>query len=255
MSFVRFQSTSTGVIIDDQRLRDYHHRLFDICYQINGMFFAHDIDLYHLKLNENYFLSTFLQRILFENLNTLPSFRLRIVLRHFCRSFVEHYCSSSTMDKEIINELFLQFLDIFLPYIQQRLTSMWNNLLSTTINIQQGECSDEVIEECVCVLLTRDFVDIIRYFIYKTSPSGSNNSSSSGMNKNRKNKTINGHNHNDSMCDENNGISGGYTEQIDEWDEQATMNSISNKLLNGTQEKMDYSDLFTYMIRMSRQSE
>jgi hypothetical protein len=85
VSFVRFLSTSVGGIIDDQRLRDYLHRLFDICYQINGMFFAHDTDLYHLKLNdENYFITSFLQKVIFENLNTLPSFRLRIVLRHFC---------------------------------------------------------------------------------------------------------------------------------------------------------------------------
>jgi hypothetical protein len=130
---------------------------------------------------------------------------------------------------------------------------MWNNLLTTTMNYQQGECSDEVIEECVCVLLTRDFVDIIRYFIYKTTPSGQTNSTSSGTHKNRKGKTINGHTHNDSMCEETNGISGD-TEQLDEWDEQAANNSISNKLLNGTQEKMDYSDLFTYMIKLSRQS-
>ncbi|CAF1381593.1 unnamed protein product [Rotaria sordida] len=108
VSFVRFQSTSGGNIIDDQRLRDYLHRLFDIY-------------------------------------------------------------------KEIINELFLTFLDIFLPYIQQRLTTMWNSLLTTIINYQQGECSDEVIEECVCVLLTRDFVDIIRYFIYKTTIIGQTN--------------------------------------------------------------------------------
>jgi hypothetical protein len=240
-------------IIDDQRLRDYLHRLFDICYQINGMFFAHDNDLYHLKLNETYFLTTFLQKILFENLNTLPSFRLRIVLRHFCRTFVEYYCSSITLDKDIINELFLQFLDIFLPYIQQRLTNMWNNLLTTTMNYQQGECSDEVIEECVCVLLTRDFVDIIRYFIYKTTPSGQTNSISNGPHKIRKGKTINGHIHSESMCEETNGISGD-PDQLDEWDEQAANNSISNKLLNGTQEKMDYSDLFNYMLKLSRQS-
>ncbi|CAF0989465.1 unnamed protein product [Rotaria sp. Silwood1] len=254
VSFVRFQSTSGGNIIDDQRLRDYLHRLFDICYQINGMFFAHDTDLYYLKLNDdNYFITSFLQKILFENLNTLPSFRLRIVLRHFCRSFVEHYCSLLILDKEIINELFLTFLDIFLPYIQQRLTTMWNSLLTTTINYQQGECSDEVIEECVCVLLTRDFVDIIRYFIYKTTILGQTNSTISGINK-KKNKIMNGHGHSESMCEETNGISGD-TDQIDEWDEQATnYNSINNKLLNGTQEKMDYSDLFNYMIKMSRQN-
>ncbi|CAF2829542.1 unnamed protein product, partial [Rotaria sp. Silwood2] len=253
VSFVRFQSTSGGNIIDDQRLRDYLHRLFDICYQINGIFFAHDTDLYYLKLNDdNYFITSFLQKILFENLNTLPSFRLRIVLRHLCRSFVEHYCSLITLDKEIINELFLTFLDVFLPYIQQRLTTMWDSLLTTTINYQQGECSDEVIEECVCVLLTRDFVDIIRYFIFKTTILGQANSTISGMNK-KKNKIMNGHGHSESMCEETNGISG-YTDQIDEWDEQATnYNSISNKLLNGTQEKMDYSDLFTYMIKISRQ--
>jgi len=110
-----------------------------------------------------------------------------------------------------------------------------------------------VIEECVCVLLTRDFVDIIRYFIYKTTPVVQSNSNGNGTNKNRKNKTINGHHQNDSMCEESNGLTGD-AEQIDEWDEQAAMNSISNKLLNGTQEKMDYSDLFAYMIRMSRQN-
>jgi len=218
------------------------------------MFFAHDIDLYYLKLNDNnYFVTSFLQKILFENLNTLPSFRLRIVLRYFCRSFVEHYCSSLTLDKEIINELFLTFLDSFLPYIQQRLTTMWNNLLTTTMNYQQGECSDEVIEECVCVLLTRDFVDIIRYFIYKPITIGQPNSLSTGINKNRKIKIMNGHHHTESMYEETNGINGD-TDQIDEWDEQVNNNSISNKLLNGTQEKMDFSDLFTYMIKMSRQS-
>ena len=253
VSFVRFQSSSTGGIIDDQRLRDYLHRLFDICYQINGMFFAHDTDLYHLKLNdENYFLTSFLQKILFENLNTLPSFRLRIVLRHFCRSFVEHYWSSLTIDRERINELFLTFLDIFLPYIQQRLTTMWNNLLTTTMNYQQGECSDEVIEECVCVLLTRDFVDIIRYFIYKPTILGQANSITSGNNK-KKNKPINGYNHSESMSEETNGITGD-ADQIDEWDEQINTNSINNKLLNGTLEKMEYNDLFNYMIKISRQN-
>ena len=251
VSFVRFQSNLNINIIDEQRLRDYNHRLFDICYQINGLYFAHDNDLYYLKLNDdNYFLTTFLQKILFENLNTLPSFRLRIVLRHFCRTFVENYCSSITIDKELINELFLTFLDLFLPYIQQRLTIMWNNLLNTTINSEQGDYSDEVIEECVCVLLTRDFIDIIRYFIYKSSTIGQINISSIGINKTKKSKLLNGHNHNDSMCEETNGINNDI-DQTDEWDEQ---NNINNKLLNGTQEKMDYSDLFTYMIKISRQS-
>ena len=48
------------------------------------------------------------------------------------------------------------------------------------------------------------------------------------------------------MCEE--------TDAIDEWDDQCLNVNISNKLLNGTQEKMDYSDLFTYMIKMSRQN-
>lgn len=237
VSFIRFH-------FDDQRLRDYHHRLFDICYQINGMFFANDLDLYHLNVNEQDFLNQFLQKILFENLHTLPSFRLRIVLRHFCRTFVEHYCASSTADKDSRNQLFLQFLDVFLPYIHQRLTTMWNNLLNTTFNYQQGECSDEVIEECVCVLITRDFVDIIRYFIYKNTSTGQT------MNRNKKNKIVNGHHHSESMCEENNGDN----DPIDEWDEQTGNSSITNRLLNGTQEKMDYSDLFTYMLKLSRQS-
>jgi hypothetical protein len=55
------------------------------------------------------------------------------------------------------------------------------------------------------------------------------------------------------MCEETNGISGD-PDQLDEWDEQVANNSISNKLLNGTQEKMDYSDLFTYMLKLFRQS-
>ncbi|CAF1208474.1 unnamed protein product [Adineta ricciae] len=246
VSFIRFQSTSNSVI-DDQRLRDYLHRLFDICYQINGIYFAHDTELYSIRLNdETYFLTTFLQKILFQNFNTLPSFRLRIVLRHFCRLFVENYCSLPTADKDSINELFLTFLDVFLPYIQQRLTVMWNNLLTTTTTTcRQGECSDEVIEECVCVLITRDFVDIIRYFIFKTIPGQTN----SNVTK-KKNKISNGRNNSESMCEETNGE----LDQIDEWDEQAASNSISNKLLNNSQEKMDYSDLFMYMMKMSRQN-
>jgi hypothetical protein len=238
---------STGtILIDDQYLRDYLHRLFDICYQINGIYFAHDTDLYYLKLNDdNYFLTAFLQKIIFENLHCLPSFRLRIVLRQFCRSFVENYCTLLTIDKDIINELFLSFLDVFLVYIQQRLTTMWNNLLIVTSNSQQDQCSDEVIDECVCVLITRDFLDIIRYFLFKTVASGP-----STTNTRKKVKASNGRQHSESMCDDGNGE----FESIDEWDEQATNSSISNKLLNSTQDKIDYSDLFTYMIRMSRQS-
>jgi len=248
VSFIRFNSPSNG-IIDDQRLRDYLHRLFDICYQINGIYFAHDTDLYYIKLNDdNYFLTSFLQKILFTNLNTLPSFRLRIVLRHFCRLFIENYYSPIATDKEIINELFLTFLDVFLPFIQQRLTTMWTNLLTTTNNNQQGECSDEVIEECVCVLITRDFIDIIRYFIFKTIP-GQTNSTLINVNK-KKNKINNGRNNSESMCEETNGD----LDQIDEWDEHVANNSINNKLLNNSQDKMDYSDLFMYMIKMARQS-
>ncbi|CAF1381303.1 unnamed protein product [Adineta steineri] len=250
VSIIRFQSTS-NTVVDDQRLRDYLHRLFDICYQINGIYFAHDTDLYYIKINDDsYFLTTFLQKILFENLNTLPSFRLRIVLRHFCRVFVENYYSSIDMDKEVINELFLTFLDVFLPFIQQRLTIMWNNLLATTNNYQQGECSDEVIEECVCVLITRDFIDIIRYFIFKTLPPGQTISNANNTNK-KKTKINNGRNNSESMCEE---INNGDLDQIDEWDEQVANNSISNKLMNNSQDKMDYSDLFMYMIKTSRQN-
>ena len=94
VSSIRSQSAS-NTTIDDERLRDYLHRLFDIYDQINGIYFSNDTDLYYLKLNDdNYLLTTYLQKILFENLNTLPSFRLRIVLRHFCRLFVENYTSS-----------------------------------------------------------------------------------------------------------------------------------------------------------------
>jgi hypothetical protein len=52
------------------------------------------------------------------------------------------------------------------------------------------------------------------------------------------------------MCEETNGD----LDQIDEWDEHVANNSINNKLLNNSQDKMDYSDLFMYMIKMARQS-
>jgi hypothetical protein len=51
------------------------------------------------------------------------------------------------------------------------------------------------------------------------------------------------------MCEEINGD----LDQIDEWDEQSANNNISNKLLNNSQEKIDYSDLFMYMIKIARQ--
>ena len=246
--FTRSPSTTT-VTIDDERLRDYLHRLFDICYQINGIYFAHDADLYYLKLNdETYFLTAFLQKILFENLNSLPSFRLRIVLRQLCRLFIEHYCSLDNQNKDAIHELFLSFLNVFFPFIQQRITTMWNNLSLTTNNYQQGQCSDEVIEECVCVLITRDFLDIIRYFLFKTATGGTVNSSTANAGK-KKNRAANGREHSESMCED---ISGD-PEQTDEWDEPAANNGISNKLLNSAQEKMDYTDLFNYMIKMARQ--
>jgi len=235
VSYIRFQNT-TNAIIEDQRLRDYLHRLFDISYQINGMFFAHDHELYSLKLsNENYFVTTYLQKVLFENFNTLPSFRLRIVLRQFCRLFVENYSSN---DSNELNELFLSFLNSFLPYIQQRLNIMWKNLQTTSTNIhnlREDQCSDEVIEECICVLITRDFNDIIRYFIYK------NLSGQTNANK-KKSKPITERSLSENMCEENNGD----FEQIDECDEQ----SITNNRLTNSQE---YSDLFSYMVKMARQ--
>lgn len=237
------------MIVDDQRLRDYLHRLFDICYQINGIYFAHDTDLYYLKLSdETYFLTAFLQKILFENLSSLPSFRLRIVLRQLCRLFIENYLSLTNTDKDGIHELFLSFLDVFFPFIQQRITTMWNNLSLTMTNYQQGQCSDEVIEECVCVLITRDFLDIIRYFLFKTTATGPANSSTGNAGK-KKNRAANGREHSESMCEDMSGD----LDQNDEWDEPATTNGVSNRLLNGAQEKMDYTDLFSYMIKSARQ--
>ena len=237
------------MIVDDQRLRDYLHRLFDICYQINGIYFAHDTDLYYLKLSdETYFLTAFLQKILFENLSSLPSFRLRIVLRQLCRLFIENYLSLTNTDKDGIHELFLSFLDVFFPFIQQRITTMWNNLSLTMTNYQQGQCSDEVIEECVCVLITRDFLDIIRYFLFKTTATGPSNSSTGNAGK-KKNRPTNGREHSESMCEDMSGD----LDQNDEWDEPAATNGVSNRLLNGAQEKMDYTDLFHYMIKMARQ--
>ena len=244
VSFNQFVSTS-HIVDDPRRLRDYLHRLFDICYQINGIYFVFDNDLFYLKFNEDsYFLSVFLQKILFENLKSLPSFRLRIVLRQFCRLFVESYCSLENSDKESINELFLNFLDVFFPYLQQSLTTMWNNLLITTNNSKDGQCSDEVIEECVCVLITRDFLDIIRYFLYKANVNHQSNSNK------KKSKSIHVRQDSESMVDDINGE----FDQIDEWDEQNTTHGISNKLLNSVQDKIEQSDLFVYMIKMARQS-
>ena len=202
------------------------------------MYFAHDHDLYFFKFPEdNSFLTSYLQKILFENFQTLPSIRLRIVLRHCCRVFVENYCSTTLVNQEPINDLFLSFLNVFLPYIQQRLTLMWNQLLTTNI-VEQNECSEEVIEECVCVLITRDFNDIIRYFIFKTIPGQSNSTR-------RKNKTAN---ERESMSEDINGD----FEQNEDWDEASVNNNLNSKFSNA-QEKMDYSDLFTYMMKMARQ--
>ena len=201
------------------------------------MYFAHDHDLYYLKFaEENYFLTSYLQKILFENFQTLPSSRLRIILRHSCRLFVENYCSSTIVNQDAVNELFLSFLNVFLPYIQQRLTLMWNHLL-TNNTVEQNECSEEVIEECVCVLITRDFNDIIRYFIFKTIPGQTNSNR-------RKNKPAN---ERESMSEDVNGD----FEQNEEWDEG---NNLNSKFSNA-QEKMDYSDLFTYMMKMARQGQ
>jgi hypothetical protein len=250
VSYIRFSSTPSAMV-DDQGLREYLHRLFDICYQINGIYFAHDSDLYVMKLNDDtYFLTIFLQKILFENLNSLPSIRLRIVLRQFCRSFVENYCSAATADKSATNEVFLSFFDIFFPYIQQRLTTIWNTLLTTTeLSQQQGQCSDEVIEECVCVLITRDFLDIIRYFIFKTTHSTISNGLGSMK---KKNKTNVGRQHSESMCEDV--VGNGDLDQTDEWDDQVTTNGISNKLLNSTQDRLEYSDLFSHLLKMTRES-
>lgn len=238
VSYIRFQASS-NTILDDHRLRDYLHRLFDICYQINGMYFAHDQQLYSFKLtNETYFLTSYLQKILFENFNTLPSFRLRIVLRHFCRSLVENYSPIDYPDKELLNEVFLSFLNIFLPYIQERLNLMWTNLLTTTnleSHLREDQCSDEVIEECVCVLITRDFNDIIRYVIYKTIPGQTNSTK-------KKTKMTTERSLSENMSEDVNGD----FEQIDDCDDQ----SITNNRLTNSHE---YSDLFSYMIKMSRQ--
>lgn len=186
-----------------------------------------------------------MQKILFENLNSLPSFRLRIVLRQFCRVFVENYCSLSTIDKDLINELFLSFLDAFFRYIQQRLETMWTNLSMTSNTYQHGQGSDEVIEECVCVLITRDFLDIVRYFLYKTV----NNIQSSSIKK--KVKPVHARHDSESMNDD---APNGEFEQIEEWDDQTPNHVISNKVLNSIQDKIEHSDLFNYMLKMARQS-
>ncbi|CAF3297676.1 unnamed protein product, partial [Rotaria sp. Silwood2] len=70
------------------------------------------------------------------------------------------------------------------------------------------------------------------------------------MNINKKKNKINlARNNSECMCEEINGD----LDQIDEWDEQTANSSINNKLLNNSHEKLDYSDLFMYMMKMSRQ--
>ena len=73
---------------------------------------------------------------------------------------------------------------------------------------------------------------------FKTIP-GQSNSTSINVNK-KKNKINTGRNNSESMCEETNGD----LDQIDEWDEQVTNNSISNKLLNNSHDKIESIVIF-----------
>ncbi|CAF0866997.1 unnamed protein product, partial [Didymodactylos carnosus] len=253
----------------EHQLHDYIHRLFDISYQLLGSYFVYDHDLYSMKtreltdnkLNEQqqeqYFLTSFLQTIIFENLNTIPPFRLRIILKHFCRPFIEHFSLTTEFQTEqsSINDLFLSFLDIFLPYIQQRLRQMWQNLISNEQQSQQSQliyysCSDEVIEECLCVLLTRDFVDILRHFILKPIISITNNKKQDNQRKttitSTTNKILNG-NHEMSYLDDND-----IDTTVDDVVDNNNNEQFTNKQLNISNEKIDYSDLFLHLSKICR---
>ncbi|CAF1253613.1 unnamed protein product, partial [Didymodactylos carnosus] len=251
----------------EYQLRDYTHRLFDISYQLLGSYFVYDHGLYSIKTKEvtnnklndeqqeQYFLSSFLQTILFENLNTIPPFRLRIILRHFCRPFVEHFSLLIVPQPQqsSMNELFSSFLDIFLPYIQQRLRQMWQNLLSDEVQQQSQQnqlndscVSDEVIEECLCVLLTRDFVDILRHFILKPIISVSGNKKQDNQRKISTSKVSNG-THEMNYIEDND-----IDATLDDVDNNNSNEQFTIKQLNISNEKIEYNDLFLYLIKICR---
>ncbi|CAB3377710.1 Hypothetical predicted protein [Cloeon dipterum] len=149
-----------------ERMQNFLTTLYEHCYLIlgaAGVSFGHDF--YSIPmLSENLVLSVF------TDLDHVPDYRLRSLIRPFLKSFIS-CCPSSYY--EILKPL----LSAICPYMYQRLTNKWQHIASLYDNgeIESPEtcdtqCCEAVLEDNLNRLLSREYFDLLRAVLIGSSP-------------------------------------------------------------------------------------
>lgn len=105
----------------------------------------------------------------FHNLDCIPDFRLRVMVKSFLRPFI--YCCPA--DK--YDSILVPICAYFLAYMLQRLSNKWKYLKecreSGKLNEDSGEDCKELIEDFLNTQLSREYMDVVKTMLLKLNVS------------------------------------------------------------------------------------
>lgn len=105
----------------------------------------------------------------FHNLDCIPDFRLRMMVKNFLRPFI--YCCPP--DK--YDSILVPICAYFSAYMLQRLSNKWKYLKecrdSGKLNEDSGEDSKELIEDFLNTQLSREYMDVVKSMLLKLNAS------------------------------------------------------------------------------------
>ncbi|KAL0274098.1 UNVERIFIED_CONTAM: hypothetical protein PYX00_006610 [Menopon gallinae] len=97
--------------------------------------------------------------VIFNNLEFVPDYRIRPIIRTFFKNFI------SACPKVHYEDVLLPVLSIFLPYMLTRLTKRWEYItqMKTETNTdEENSDAQEIVEEKLNSLITREYTDVLK---------------------------------------------------------------------------------------------
>ncbi|CAH2256592.1 exportin-5 isoform X3 [Pelobates cultripes] len=137
-----------------ERLQGFFCSSYDNCYQIlGGCGPSLQQDFYSIPNLVPHLLNS-----AFTNLDNVPDFRLRVMLRRFVKPFI------LSCPPERYGSIVIPILGPLLNYMQQRLSQKWLFVNQQDIVSEEDECKEEsveILEDLLLRLLSREVMDLI----------------------------------------------------------------------------------------------
>lgn len=154
-------SNANNVKTINQRIQNYIWSLHDNCYSVLGIATS-------CFSNEMYVQTTFMK--LFEGIECLPDWKLRMILRNFLKPLIAN-CPNLTNHYE---QILLPILYNIVPFLFKRINVRWDIIkqrsqsLEEELNVQSDMVEQELLEDQLNRMLSREFVELLTVILLQS---------------------------------------------------------------------------------------